>query len=203
MNKLEAQYRIDYKFETTWQQFDTFNMSIGQGSNNYTPMQLANYVATVANGGKRYQPYLVQRVVSPSGEVVKEFKPQLVHEVKLDPETLAITRDAMHHVAMPGGTAYSIFKNLPAEISGGAKTGTAQTGRASDSKNHDYHGVFIAYAPYDDPQIAFAGLVEYGYHGSTSAGLVAKALFEQYFKVVDHLKDDPPPVLEKDLLQLE
>ena len=50
LNKIEAQYRIDYKFETTWQQFDTFNMSIGRGSNNYTVIQLANYVATLANG---------------------------------------------------------------------------------------------------------------------------------------------------------
>ncbi len=199
LNKLEAQYRIDYKFETTWQQFDTFNMSIGQGSNNYTPMQLASYVATIANGGYRYQPYLVQRVVSPNGEVIKEFKPQLVHQVDIKPETLAFTRDAMHHVAMPGGTAYSIFQNLPPEISGGAKTGTAQTGRAIDNKNHDYHGVFIAYAPYDNPQIAFAGIIEYGYHGSTSAGLIAKALFEQYFKVVDHLKDDPPPDMGQDV----
>ena len=203
VKKLEAQYRIDYKFETTWQQYDTFNMSIGQGSNNYTVMQLANYVATIANSGYRRQPYLVQRVVSPTGEVIVEFKPQMVHEVDLKPETLAVTRDAMHHVAMPGGTAYSIFRNLPPEISGGAKTGTAQTGRSKDNKNQDYHGVFIAYAPYDDPQIAFAGLVEYGYHGSTSAGLVAKALFEQYFKVVDHLADDPEPVIEQDIMPIE
>lgn len=203
LNKLEAQYRIDYRFETTWQPFDTFNMSIGQGSNNYTVMQLVNYVATIANGGYRRQPYLVQRVVSPSGEVIKEFKPQLVHEVDLKPETLAITRDAMHHVAMPGGTGYSIFSALPPEISGGAKTGTAQTGRRGDNKNRDYHGVFIAYAPYDDPQIAFAGLVEYGYHGSTSAGLVAKAVFEQYFKAKDHLADDPAPVMEEEDIPIE
>lgn len=203
LNRLEAQYRIDYKFETTWQQFDTFNMSIGQGSNSYTVMQLVNYVATIANGGKRYQPYTVQRVVSPSGAVIKEFKPQLLHEVDLNPETLAVTLDAMHHVAMPGGTGYSIFRNLPAEISGGAKTGTAQTGRTGDSKNQDYHGVFIAYAPYDDPQIAFAGVVEYGYHGSTSAGLMAKAVFEQYFKVTDHLAEDPPPIMEQEIIAIE
>ncbi len=200
LNRLEAQYQIDYRFETTWQPFDTFNMSIGQGSNNYTVMQLANFVATIANGGYRMQPYLVQRVVSPTGEVVKEFKPQLVKEVDLKPETLITTRDAMHHVAMPGGTGYYIFSALPPEISGGAKTGTAQTGRRTDNKSRDYHGVFIAYAPYDDPEIAFAGLVEYGYHGSTSAGLVAKAVFEQYFKAKDHLANDPLPVMEEEVL---
>lgn len=102
LNKIEAQYRIDYRFETTWQQFDTFNMSIGQGSNNYTVIQLANYVATLANGGYRYQPHLVRRVISPTGEVIKEFEPELIQKVKLKPEILAVTRDAMHYVVLPG-----------------------------------------------------------------------------------------------------
>ncbi|NLW44444.1 MAG: penicillin-binding protein 2 [Syntrophomonadaceae bacterium] len=203
LNKIEAQYRIDYKFETTWQQFDTFNMSIGQGSNNYTVIQLANYVATLANGGYRYQPYLVQKVISPSGEVIKEFKPELIEKVDLKPETLAITREAMHYVVLPGGTGYSIFRNLPPEISGGAKTGTAQTGRAADNKNQDFHGVFIAFAPYDDPEIAFAGVVEYGYHGSSSAGLVAKAVFEHYFGVKDYLAEERAQAAEDNVAPLE
>lgn len=203
LNKIEAQYRIDYRFETTWQQFDTFNMSIGQGSNNYTVIQLANYVATLANGGYRYQPHLVRRVISPTGEVIKEFEPELIQKVKLKPEILAVTRDAMHYVVLPGGTGYSIFRNLPPELSGGAKTGTAQTGRASDNKNQDYHGVFIAFAPYDDPEIAFAGVVEYGYHGSTSVGLVAKTLFEHYFGVKDYLAEDRLPAQEYNVAPLE
>ncbi|NLV16724.1 MAG: penicillin-binding protein 2 [Syntrophomonadaceae bacterium] len=201
---LEAQYKIDYKFGTTWHPYDTFNMSIGQGDNHYTVMQLANFVATIANDGKRMQPYLVDKIVSPSGNVIKEFKPQVIHEVDLDPEILEITREAMHSVAVPGGTAAYIFSKLPLEISGGAKTGTAQTGRTGDNKNRDYHGVFIAYAPYDDPQIAFAGLVEYGYHGSTSAGLVAKAVFEHYFGVEDKLANDlPATVNEEELGNIE
>ena len=71
--KLEALYNIDYRFATSWQPYDTFNMSIGQGSNNYTPLQLANYVATLANGGNRYRPYLVDRIVSVKGEVLRIF----------------------------------------------------------------------------------------------------------------------------------
>ncbi len=193
---LEAQYKIDYRFDTTWHPYDTFNMSIGQGSNSYTVMQMANYAAAVANGGSRMQPHLVDKIVSPSGEVVRLFQPQLVHRVALDPETLAVTKEAMHQVVMPGGTAAYVFSQIPAEISGGAKTGTAQTGRSGDTKNADFHGVFIAFAPYDDPQIAFAGVVEYGEHGNSSAGLVAKALLEHYFKVQDHLADDPPVAVE-------
>ncbi|MDD4752818.1 MAG: hypothetical protein PHT78_06155, partial [Desulfitobacteriaceae bacterium] len=58
-----------------------------------------------------------------------------------------------------------------------------------DDKSKDYHGLFVAFAPYENPRVAFAGIVEYGYHGGSSAGLVAKALFEEYFG----LKKEPIP----------
>lgn len=178
---LEAQYKIDYKFYTTWQPFDTFNTSIGQGSNNYTVIQLANYVATLANGGKRYRPYLVDRVVSPEGKVVQQYKPELLNEVSVSAENLAAVRKGMKAVADPGGTAHFLFSNFPSNISVGAKTGTAQTGRTGDRKNKDFHGTFVAFAPYDDPEIAFAALVEYGDSGGLSGGQICKAVFEEYF----------------------
>lgn len=197
LRQVNEMYRIEYNFETTWQPFDTFNMSIGQGSNSFTVIQLATYVSALANGGKRMQPYVVQKVVSPSGKVIRTFKPKVVHQVDVSQKTMQITREAMHRVVMPGGTGSYIFSQIPIEISGGAKTGTAQTGRVGDRGSRDYHGVFIAFAPYNNPEVAFAGIIEYGYHGSTSAGLVAKAVLEQYFKVVDHLKDDKPPVIDE------
>ncbi|MGE5371480.1 MAG: penicillin-binding protein 2 [Solirubrobacterales bacterium] len=199
---LEAQYKIEYRFNTVWQPFDTFNMSIGQGSNSYTVIQMTNYVAALANGGVRMKPYLVQKIVGPDGKTVKAFKPQIIGRVDLKPETLVETRKAMHNVATPGGTASYIFSGLPPTISGGAKTGTAQPGRRGDT-SRDYHGVFIAFAPYEDPQIAYAGLIEYGYHGSTSAGLIAKAVFEQYFGVKNHLADVPnqAPTNDIDLIE--
>ncbi|MGE5396738.1 MAG: penicillin-binding protein 2 [Chitinophagales bacterium] len=190
LRRLEANYKIDYNWETTWHQYNTFNMSIGQGDNSYTVMQLANYVATIANGGYRRQPYLVKKIVTPSGKVIKEFKPQLIKQVDVDPQIIAETRKAMHGVVSPGGTAYSVFSTIPSDKIGGAKTGTAQTGRRGDNKNTESHGVFIAFAPYDNPEIAFAGVIEYGGHGSSSAGLIAKDVFEQYFGVRDHLADE-------------
>ena len=81
----------------------------------------------------------------------------------------------------PGGTAYSLFRNFPEQIKVAAKTGTAQPGRAGYVKNKDFDGLFIAYAPADDPQIAFAGVMEYGNSGSGSIGHVCKAVFEEYF----------------------
>lgn len=181
LNILEAQYKIDYRFHTTWQPFDTFNTSIGQGSNNFTVIQLANYVATIANGGKRYRPYLIDRVISPNGKVVQQYKPELLNKVSVSEENLAAVRKGMRQVTEPGGTAYSLFSNFPSHIGVAAKTGTAQTGLAGDDKRADFHGVFVAFAPYDDPEIAFAAIVEYGESGSGSGGHIAKAVFEEYF----------------------
>ncbi len=183
---LEEQYRIDYNFDTNWQPFDTFNMSIGQGSNNYTVMELVDYVAAIANGGDLMRPHILQTIKTPDTKVVEEKKPELVRHVSVSPLTLAETRNAMVRVTQPGGTAAFLFTNFPANIQVGAKTGTAQTNRVGDNQVNEFHGVFIAYAPADNPQVAFAGVVEYGQHGSESAGWVAKAVFEQYFGIRDH-----------------
>ena len=206
---LEALYDIDYRFATTWQPYDTFNMSIGQGNNNYTPLQLANYIATLANGGKHFQPYLVDSIVSAKGEVLQKFAATLLSEVTVSPENMMEVRTAMEGVMQPGGTAYSLFADFPSTIRVAGKTGTAQTGRKGDDKNSDFHGVFVAFAPADDPQIAFAGIVEYGGHGSTSSGYVARAVFREYFglnqaaevktpviKTFLPVEEEPIPVIE-------
>ncbi|CFX80771.1 Penicillin-binding protein, transpeptidase [Syntrophomonas zehnderi OL-4] len=184
--RLEAQYKIEYNFETTWQAFDTFNMSIGQGGNQYTVIQLANYAATIANGGYLMQPHLLKSITTPDKKKTQEIKPRVMHETSVSARTLALTRQAMMAVTQRGGTAAFLFTNFPPEVHVAAKTGTAETGRAGDHKDREYHGTFIAFAPAENPQIAFAGVVEYGQHGSESAGWVAKAVFEQYFGIVDH-----------------
>ena len=102
-------------------------------------------------------------------------------EMTVPPDVITETQKAMRAVASPGGTAYFLFSNFPAHIPVAAKTGTAQPGRLGYVKNKDFDGIFIAYAPADDPEIAFAGVIEYGNSGSGSAGYIAKAVFEEYF----------------------
>ncbi|NLK51870.1 MAG: penicillin-binding protein 2 [Syntrophomonadaceae bacterium] len=177
----ESLYDIDFNFATSWQPYDTFNMSIGQGNNNYTPLQLVNFTATLANGGNHYKPYLVDRIISPRGEIVQQFTPTLLNKVAVSPVTMAEVRKSMEGVTAPGGTAWSAFRDFPASIRVAAKTGTAQSGRQGDDKKKDNHAVFIAYAPADDPQIAFAGIIEYGGHGGSTTALVANAVFREYF----------------------
>lgn len=189
-NQIDAQHDIDYRWDTNWQDYDTFNMSIGQGYNNYTVMQLANYAATIANGGYLMRPYVMKKVVSDEGKTLKTVKPEVISEVDISPATIAKTKRAMLAVTQPGGTASFLFAHFPPEFQVAAKTGTAETGRQGDNPRKEFHGVFIAFAPFDNPEIAFASVIEYGYHGGSSAGYIARDVFEHYFGIKDHLADE-------------
>ena len=181
---LKSEYQIRYNYNVKWRPHDTYILSFGQGANEFTPIGLANYTAAVANGGKVMRPYLVQRIESPEGKVVSEFKPHELHQVDASTENLAMVREGMKKVAESGGTAYSVFSDFPIKVA--AKTGTAESGWAKDS----YHGVFIAFAPADDPEIAFAGIVEEGDFGSTSVGPIAKEVFKEYFGLNKEVEKD-------------
>ncbi|WP_425806675.1 penicillin-binding protein 2 [Desulfitobacterium sp. Sab5] len=164
-----------------WQIYDSFNNSIGQGYNAYTPLQLANYVATLVNGGKHMKPYVVDKIIDPvTGNVAQQNQPQVLNNVSVSPQNLETVKQGMAAVTKGEGTAAYIFSDLP-QYSGGGKTGTAQIGSKNTIAGELYNGMYVGFAPYDDPQIAFAGVVEYGGHGGETAGVVAKAAFMQYF----------------------
>lgn len=183
INKLTSQKAIDVKWNTEWHESDTFNIAMGQGRQNYTPLQLVRYVATIANGGTVYQPYVVKEIQDSEGNVLKTMSPTAVHQADISPENMAIVQKAMGRVTEPGGVAYSLFSNFPKDIKVAAKTGTSQPGRTGYKlPNKQYFdGTFVAYAPLDDPEIVFACVVEYGYSGSGSGGIICKKVFEQYF----------------------
>ncbi|MHB1653664.1 MAG: penicillin-binding protein 2 [Desulfitobacteriaceae bacterium] len=164
-----------------WHIYDSFNNAIGQGYNAYTPLQLANYVATIVNGGQHYRPYIVDKIFDPvTRKVLKQNEPKGLDAVSVSPDDLNIVKKGMSGVTSGEGTANWLFSDVP-EFSGGGKTGTAQIGSKDTIAGELYNGMFVAFAPYDNPQIAFAGVVEYGGHGGDTAGLVAKAAFMQYF----------------------
>ena len=179
-NTLEARRKERLNADTTWRDADTFNTGIGQGYNQYTIIELAAYVAAIANGGTYYTPYIVDKIYNPDGTLKSRHTPE-GRRVDVEQWILDATKQAMTMVAKPGGTAYSAFAGLPYGIGGGAKTGTAQPGRTGYIKNKDFDGLFICFAPAEDPQIAFACVMEHGHSGSGSAGLVAKGILEYYF----------------------
>lgn len=171
------------EWESQWHEYDSMDMAIGQQENKFTAIQLVNYVSSIANGGILYQPYLVDKVVSPDGRMLMENKPREIHKVDVSPKTLGILREGMHEVAINGGTASGVFAG--ASYSAAAKTGTAEVGDAA--KNN--HALFVAYAPYENPEIAVSVIIEYGGKGSGIAGPVARQIMDAYF----NLKKLPKP----------
>ncbi len=159
-----------------WYDGDTLQAAIGQSYSLFTPLQLANYAATIANGGTRHKVNLVKTIRSSvDGSVVKEFGPEVEEQVDIDENTLNSIKQGMKRV-VDEGSAAEIFANYGIQV--GGKTGTAQVGDGSNN------AVFIAYAPFDDPQIAVSVVLEHGVRG-TNAAQVAKDIFDKYFNLTD------------------
>lgn len=154
--------------------------AIGQGMNNYTPLQLASYISTLANGGTRYALHLVDKVTTPDGEVVQQFNPQVLDKIDIKPENLAAVKAGMSAAnEQDGGTAAAVFRNFPIPTAG--KTGTADFSNTQREVGRAPFATYVSFAPTDKPEIAFVGVIFDGGHGSWTAP-VAKAVFEAYFK---------------------
>lgn len=166
-------------FNEDWYPANTAMASIGQLYNAFTPVQLVNYISAIANGGKRYKPHLIKMAVSPEGEIVYEA-PDDYYKIPVKDSTIEAVKAGMVAVTHRNdGTAASVFKDFPFTVAG--KTGTSETGReATESSN----GLFVCYAPYDDPQIAIVVVVEHGVWGSWTAP-IAKDIMMAYFKLND------------------
>ena len=157
-----------------WYDGDTLQAAIGQSYSLFTPVQLANYAATIASGGTRLKVNLVKSIRSSvDGSIVKEFNPEIVDQIDMKPEDINAVKQGMKKVADEGSAA-EVFANYGIQV--GGKTGTAQVGDGSNN------AVFIAYAPFDNPEIAVAVVLEHGVRG-TNAALVAKDIFDAYFKL--------------------
>ncbi len=157
---------------TAWTDGVTIQAAIGQADNTFTPLQLATYVATIANDGVRLETHLFNEIIDyETGEVLETYEPVVAETIDISLENIQIVQEGMKLVATEG-TASDIFGNYEIEIA--AKTGTAQNANNSDTVN------FIAYAPYDDPEIAIAVTLEYASSGKL-ARKVAKDLFDAYF----------------------
>ncbi|HMM19826.1 MAG TPA: penicillin-binding protein 2 [Selenomonadales bacterium] len=158
-----------------WYLSETFDAAIGQGFQLATPLQMAMVMSEVANGGHRYRPYLVSKIVAMDGATLKTFQPEEVGSVKISSRNLNLIRDALADVAKPGGTAAYVFDGFPIAIAG--KTGTAENPHGDD------HGWFVAYAPFDNPTVAVAVIVEQGGFGSDSAAPIARKILEAAFNI--------------------
>lgn len=163
------------EWESQWREYDSMDMAIGQQESKFTAIQLANYVAAIANGGTLYKPHLAKKVVSPDGVEVKSFKPEVLKKVNVSKETLDIVREGMRQVATGDGTGSAAFWGAPYRVA--AKTGTAEVGDAAQNA----HALYVAYAPYEKPEVAVSVIIEYGYKGSSLGGPTARKIIDAYF----------------------
>ena len=170
-----------------WYAADTLMAAIGQSDSQFTPIQLASYVATLVNGGIRYQPHLVKEITNNTGDsVVQTFAPTILGTVEMSKSTVNAVKKGMLGVVTEDGTASSYFKDFPIKV--GGKTGSAQT-----SDGRSAHGLFVSFAPYDDPQIAICVVGEYASTGGALAP-VCLEIYNEYFGLTPPAEEtDPQP----------
>ena len=156
---------------------DSVRSAMGQGTNNYTTSQLARYITAVANKGTLYELTLLDRVENVDGEVVEEFQKG---EARTIEGVSSSTWDAVH-AGMEGVVQNSsVFTAINASsVSVSGKTGTAQ-----QSTTHADHGLFVGFAPSDNPEIAMAIRIANGY-SSTYASEVGSNIFQYYYQITD------------------
>ena len=172
-----------------WTDGQTITAAIGQSYNLFTPLQLANYIATLVGGGEHYQAHLLKNVKEyDNSRLLYVYDDEPLNTVEMSDSTTEAVTKGMHELTVSGGVAFA-FRDCV--VSAGAKTGSAQVG--TDIAN----GVFVAYAPYEDPEIAVAIVIEKGGSGAALA-TTAVEIINSWFS---HTQDDSAAMGENTLLK--
>ncbi|MDR3580988.1 MAG: penicillin-binding protein 2 [Oryzomonas sp.] len=172
------------RFAKRWFHGETLPVAIGQGYVLMTPIQLASMIATVANEGTVYRPFLVKRIIDADGKPLKEFKPEAMGTTGISAEKFRLVKQGLFAVVNePGGTGGAARLS---DVHVAGKTGSSQVVKLRDSKQatpYQYrdHALFVAFAPYEKPEIAVAVVVEHGEHGGSAAGPIAGRMLRAWF----------------------
>ena len=159
-----------------WTDGQTITAAIGQSYNLFTPLQLANYIATLVGGGEHYQAHLLKNVKEyDNSRLLYVYDDEPLNTVEMSGSTVEAVTKGMHELTVSGGVAFA-FRDCV--VSAGAKTGSAQVG--TDIAN----GVFVAYAPYEDSEIAVAIVIEKGGSGAALA-TAAVEIINSWFSHTD------------------
>lgn len=165
------------KVGMVWYPGNTLSAAIGQSDNQFTPLQICNYIATLVNGGDRYAVHLLKSVKSSdNAQLLAQYEPQIVNHVELSQESRSAIMEGMAQVVESTATVQQAFAGLTAQgIQVGAKTGSAQV-----SGQENANGLFVCFAPYDDPEVAICVAVEKGGSGAATS-VIAADILEYYF----------------------
>ncbi|MBI2342003.1 MAG: penicillin-binding protein 2 [Deltaproteobacteria bacterium] len=166
-----------------WQDGENLSIAVGQGYDTVSPLQNALMIATIANGGKKITPHIMSAAVDQNGNETYRWQEIKADQI-LEPESVKIVKEGLIGVVEnPSGTAYRL-KKLGLKIAG--KTGTAQVisreaWKSGVEKLKD-HAWFVGFAPYDNPKIAVAAIVEHGGFGASAAAPVVGEIIKTYLK---------------------
>ncbi len=175
-----------------WTQGYLVSLAIGQGELGVSPLQMAVYTSALANGGTLHQPHAVQFIRNKLTNRVEEFQHR-TQQIGLSPQVVHLIREGMMRaVNFPGGTGGAA--RIPDVVVSG-KTGTAENPHGED------HSWFVGFAPFDDPKIAIAIMVENAGYGGSKAAPIAGLVMEQYLLGGIHryrpkAKPAPPPAAD-------
>lgn len=178
-----------------WHSGETLSVSIGQGYNLATPIQMLGVIAAVGNGGVRLKPHLLKTVKAPDGEVLYESRPDVIGHLPASKSNLQIIRDGLFEVVQTKRGTASLAR-LP-DVTIWGKTGTAQVvGRKGDgperyADHQKPHAWFVAFAEKEGrPGISVSVMVEHGEHGSSGAAPIARDIIKQFYDGADESDDD-------------
>lgn len=172
------------RFGKRWYHGETLPVAIGQGAVLLTPIQLASMISTVANEGTIYRPHLVKRIVDADGKTLQETRTEVIGTASFSKESFRLVKEGLLAVVNePGGTG-AMARQYDVKVAG--KTGTSQVVKLRDSKSgtpYQYrdHALFVAFAPFEKPEIAVAVVVEHGEHGGSAAAPIAGRILRAYF----------------------
>ena len=167
----------------TWYEGSVLSVAIGQESSQFTPVQLANYIATLVNGGTRNAVHLLKEVKSSDfSQVTYTYEPQVLGTIEIETENLQAVKAGMLALTTQGSVSQH-FRDLPFQA--GGKTGSAQVDDQTDA-----NAIFVCFAPYDDPEVALALVVERGGSGSELGAMAADIL--SYYFSVQETRDEAP-----------
>ncbi len=165
-------------FGEGWGPGDAVNMAIGQGFTTATPLQIANMTAAIANGGTVYHPNIIDRIEGNQYAPEQIIQPVVMSELPLSAEHVTAIQQGLNDVTSGGwGTAVDKMRGLPVTTAG--KTGTAEVA----GENTEPHSWFTGYAPFEEPEIAIAIIIENAGEGSAIAAPVFRRIIEQYYAI--------------------
>jgi penicillin-binding protein 2 len=180
------QARFKNPAQQKWFPGETISIGIGQGYNAYTPIQLAQAMATLAAGGAMYKPHLVAHIDNPRTGEQRYVEPELVHQAPFKQEHVEFIKRAMAGVNKEGTGARAF---AGAQYTSGGKTGTAQVIAIKQNEKYDEskvaerhrdHSLFVAFAPIESPKIALAVIVENGGFGARAAAPIARTVLDYF-----------------------